>query len=298
MAFHKQIKNNAYHKRYQVKYRRRREGKTDYYARQRLVAQDKNKYNSPKYRLVVRSSNKDVVCQIVRAKIVGDEVVAAAYSHELKDFGFPIPTTNYAATYATGLLLARRLLTNLKLADKYVGQKEIKGEDYNVEALEDGPKPFNALLDVGLSRTTTGSRVFAALKGATDGGLEIPHKDKRFVGYDKEEKKLRPDLLRKYIFGGHVADYMKLMKGEDPEKYQKHFSRYIKAGVEAEKVEATWTKVHANIRANPAKREKPKKPTPAGPVKRYKRTKLSLAQRKDRVRQKVASRAKKAAEAQ
>jgi len=48
----------------QVKYRRRREGKTDYYARKRLVVQAKNKYASPKYRLVVRITNKDVVCQV------------------------------------------------------------------------------------------------------------------------------------------------------------------------------------------------------------------------------------------
>ena len=34
----------------QVKFRRRREGKTDYFARKRLVIQDKNKYNTPKYR--------------------------------------------------------------------------------------------------------------------------------------------------------------------------------------------------------------------------------------------------------
>jgi ribosomal protein L18 len=48
----------------QVKFRRRREGKTDYYARKRLVCQDKNKYNTPKYRLIVRSSNTDFCCQV------------------------------------------------------------------------------------------------------------------------------------------------------------------------------------------------------------------------------------------
>ena len=54
----KVLKTSAYHKRYQVKYRRRREGKTDYQARRRMVIQDKNKYNMPKYRLVVRITNK------------------------------------------------------------------------------------------------------------------------------------------------------------------------------------------------------------------------------------------------
>jgi large subunit ribosomal protein L5e len=41
------------------------EGKTDYRARQRLITQDKNKYNTPKYRLVVRFTNKDIVCQVI-----------------------------------------------------------------------------------------------------------------------------------------------------------------------------------------------------------------------------------------
>ena len=42
--------------------------------------------------------------------------------------------------------------------------KPIAGEDYNVEEVEDGPRPFRALLDTGLKRTSTGSKVFAALK--------------------------------------------------------------------------------------------------------------------------------------
>ena len=67
------------------------------------------------------------------------------------------------------------MLTKLGLADKYEGQVEISGEDFNVEAMDDGPKPFRAFLDVGLTRTTTGNRVFAAMKGAVDGGIDIPH---------------------------------------------------------------------------------------------------------------------------
>ena len=62
------VKSKAYFKRFQVKFRRRREGKTDYYARKRLVVQAKNKYNTPKYRMVVRIYNKDICCQIVYAR--------------------------------------------------------------------------------------------------------------------------------------------------------------------------------------------------------------------------------------
>jgi len=83
MPFVKIVKNKAYFKRFQVKFRRRREGKTDYFARKRLVVQDKNKYNTPKYRMIVRSSNTDICCQIAYARLEGDIVICAAYSHEL-----------------------------------------------------------------------------------------------------------------------------------------------------------------------------------------------------------------------
>merc|ERR1719238_1562312 len=111
MGFVKVVKNKAYFKRYQVKFRRRREDKTDYQARKRLVAQDKNKYNSKRYRLVVRFTNKDIIAQIVFSEIVGDKVMCAAYAHELPRFGLKVGLTNYAASYCVGLLLARRHLT-------------------------------------------------------------------------------------------------------------------------------------------------------------------------------------------
>lgn len=103
----------------QVKYKRRRQGKTDYRARLRLTTQDKNKYNTPKYRLTVRFSNRDITCQIQYATIAGDIVVSTAYSHELKQYGLRQGLTNYAAAYCTGLLLARRVLTKFNLADTY-----------------------------------------------------------------------------------------------------------------------------------------------------------------------------------
>jgi ribosomal protein L18 len=71
---------------------------------------------------------------------------------------------NYSAAYATGLLLARRVLTKYGLADTYKGCEEPDGEDYNVEAAEEGPRPFYCLLDAGLKRTSTGSKTFGALK--------------------------------------------------------------------------------------------------------------------------------------
>merc|ERR1711918_30335 len=193
MAFVKLVKNKAYFKRYQVKYRRRREGKTDYYARKRLVAQDKNKYNSPKYRFVVRFTKKDIICQVMSSKIEGDVCHTAAYAHELPRYGLPVGLTNYAAAYCTGLLCARRLLQKYKLDTKFPGTEEVDGEFeecyvHNEEDGEDGPAAFHALLGVGLKCTTLGSKLFAAMKGAFDGGLEIPHSEKKFFGYDGDSK--------------------------------------------------------------------------------------------------------------
>ena len=48
------------------------------------------------------------------------------------------------------------------------------------------------------------------LQGALDGGLDIPHSDKRFAGFKKDDKQLDADVHRKYIFGGHVVSYMRV----------------------------------------------------------------------------------------
>lgn len=91
-------------------------------------------------------------------------VVAAAYSHELPRYGLEVGLCNYAAAYATGLLCARRVLKKFGLDSIYKGAEEVTGEDYNVEEEADQPRPFSALLDTGLKRTSTGSKVFAAMK--------------------------------------------------------------------------------------------------------------------------------------
>ncbi|THU59597.1 hypothetical protein C4D60_Mb07t03770 [Musa balbisiana] len=237
-AFVKTQKTKAYSKRYQVKYKRRREGKTDYRARIRLINQDKNKYNTPKYRFVVRFTNKDIAAQIISASIAGDLVLASAYAHELPHYGLEVGLTNYAAAYCTGLLLARRVLKMLEMDEEYQG---------NVE-------------------------------GALDGGLDIPHSDKRFAGFKKDEKQLDAEVHRKYIFGGHVASYMKTLMEDEPEKYQAHFSEYIKRGIEPDDMEEMYKKVHAAIRADPTA-VKSTKPPPKE-HKRYNLKKLTYEERK------------------
>ena len=56
------------------------------------------------------------------------------------------------------------------------------------------------------------------------------------VGYDKESDDLNAETLRKYLFGGHVAEYMRSLQEENEEKFKTHFSRYIKAGVTPDSV--------------------------------------------------------------
>merc|ERR1712128_118562 len=53
--------------------------------------------------------------------------------------------------------------------------------------------------------------------GAADGGLNIPHSEKRFPGYDREGKDFDAETHKKYIFAGHVTEYMELLEEEDPE---------------------------------------------------------------------------------
>jgi len=296
-GFVKVVKNKAYFKRYQVKYRRRREGRTDYFARKRLVVQDKNKYNTPKYRMIVRFTNKDITCQIAYAKIEGDAIIAAAYAHELPKYGVKVGLTNYAAAYCTGLLLARRLLKKLKLDSIYPGNEEPDGDDFEVEDVDGEPGAFRCYLDIGLARTTTGARIFGCMKGAVDGGLDMPHNNKRFPGFDSESNEFSAEVHRDHIFGKHVADYMRLLQDEDEDIFKRQFSKYIKLGITADGMEEMYKKAHSAIRENPEHDVKPKE-KPDGKPKRWNRSKMSLQQRKDRVKQRKAAYLKKLEEAE
>merc|ERR1712164_227391 len=309
MGFVKVVKNKAYYKRFQVKYKRRREGKTDYYARKRLVTQDKNKFGTPKYRFVVRFTNKDIICQVVSSKIKGDVCHAAAYAHELPRYGLSVGLTNYSAAYCVGLLCARRLLTKYGLADKFEGTEEVTAEFedcfvLNNEDEEEGVSAFHANLDVGLKRTTLGSKIFSAMKGAFDGGLEIPHSEKKFYGYDPYEGEYSAEANRDRILGDHVATYMNALEEEEEEEYKKKFSKYIEAGIKGDDLEALYLEVHKKIRANPehVATEK-KKPADVESLKNdggiyytnsegkkcfINRSRRSLKQRKNRVAQKKA----------
>jgi large subunit ribosomal protein L5e len=281
--------------RFQTKYRRRREGKTDYYARKRLITQAKNKYNAPKYRLVVRFTNRDIVTQIVYSEITGDKVFASAYSHELKRYGITNGLTNWAAAYATGLLLARRTLKKLGLDEDFTGVEEADGEFTLTEAAETDEgsrRPFKAFLDVGLARTSTGARVFGAMKGASDGGIFVPHSENRFPGYDIEAEELDAETLRNYIFGGHVAEYMEGLADDDEERFRGQFHKYTENEVDAGELEDLYVEAHKAIREDPFKKDedegsKKTKEEWKAESKKYKKAKLTHEERKARVEAKI-----------
>jgi large subunit ribosomal protein L5e len=293
MPFTKLVKNSAYYSRYQTKYKRRRAGKTDYYARKRLITQAKNKYNAPKYRLVVRFTNRDIVMQIVTSEITGDKVFCSAYSHELKAYGIEHGLTNWAAAYCTGLLIARRVLKKLGMDEDFAGVEEADGEYKLTEAAEDAERrPFKAFLDVGLHRTSTGARIFGAMKGASDGGILVPHSENRFPGYDMETKELDAETLRKYIFGGHVAEYMETLADDDEERYKSQFQGYIDDEIEADGLEELYQEAHKAIREDPFKKvegEKKSKDEYKQESLKYRGRKLSKDEKRERVKARIAA---------
>lgn len=184
---------------YRVPLRRRREGKTDYQARKALVLPGKP-------RLVSRSSGRNIIVQIVVAKPHGDEVLASAHSRELKrDYAWKASTSNVPAAYLTGLLCG------------------LKAKSKGVEA---------AVLDIGLVAPAKGAKVFAALGGVVNAGVNIPH---------DEEK-----LIEERTKGEHIAAYAKSLSG-DSEVYSARFSKYLARKLAPEKLPEHFAKVKADI---------------------------------------------------
>jgi len=127
---------------------------------------------------------------------------------------------------------------------------------YYVEELDDNRKPFRCNLDVGIQVVSTGNRVLGAMKGASDGGLDIPHSEKRFPGYDREEKKYDAEVHKDRIMGEHVSSYMEFLQDEDEEVFKKQFASYIEEGIESTDLEDLMTEAMEKIREDPSPSEK------------------------------------------
>jgi large subunit ribosomal protein L5e len=76
---------------------------------------------------------------------------------------------------------------------------------------------------------------------------------------------------------------------DDTERYNRQFSQYIKAGINADAIEGMYTKAHEAIRANPVRAASKKAAVTEHASKKFKSNKLNKKQREDRVRQKIAS---------
>lgn len=129
--------------RYKVAFRRRREYRTDYYARKRLL-------RSGESRAVVRRSSKNVTVQFVDFDMNGDIVRAAATTEELRKLGWEHSCSSIPAAYLAGFLAGKR-------------------------AKKDGIE--YAVLDIGMQNPKYGGVLFAALKGMLDAGVEVPHSE-------------------------------------------------------------------------------------------------------------------------
>lgn len=174
----------------------------------------------------------------------------------------------------------------MKLDQIYSGTKA-NGQEFHVENEDGQPASFRCYLDIGLARATTGAKIFGVLKGAVDAGLDMPHSNKRFPGYNKESKEYNAEVHRQHIFGVHVAEYMKSLQEDNEELYKKQFSQYIKNGIDASNVEEMYERAHEKIRLSPDALLKEKKVYPEGSKpKMFRKVKLSREQREDKVKQK------------
>lgn len=176
-------------KRYNVIYKRKREGKTDYKQRLLLI-------KSRQPRLVVRKSQKHIIMQVIEYSQKGDLVKLTSHTAELKKFGWKGATNNITAAYLCGVLAAK------KAKDK---------------------KITKCIPDLGKYTSVKGSILYAALKGAQDGGLTVPCANTVY-----------PDESR--IKGNHIAQWAAQLKKASKEKYTSQFSKCIKKGLDPETI--------------------------------------------------------------
>lgn len=153
---------------YTVPFRRKREGRTNYKRRLELL-------KSGDARLVIRLSNTSVTIQCVQYKPEGDYVMCTFNSHKLDGYGWKYSKKSLPAAYLSGLAAGKLFLA-----------KDVS----------------KAILDLGLQTPKSGSRLYAALKGVVDAGVDIPHNPEVFPS----EQRLSGEHIAK--IGDKVASNM------------------------------------------------------------------------------------------
>jgi len=179
------------------------------------------------------------------------------------------------------------------MQDIYKGVDKVTGDYYSTdEHKHEDRRPFKAILDIGLVNTTTGNRVFGAMKGASDGGIFIPHNTNRFPGSSRDaegEYKYDAGKHRKRILGGHIDEYMKTLKTAGQKPFAKQFSQWEQTlkNAKIDSVEKLYLKIHDEIRKNPDRVKRAKKENPKRDHNKFRPKKLNAAQKKDRVQKKI-----------
>ncbi len=146
--------------------RRRREYKTDYLKRLKLL-----KSNSP--RIVFRRTNKYIVAQYVISKQAQDKIVFGVNSKFLMKYGWPKKSVgslkSIPASYLTGLLMGKKII-----------KENIKG---------------NIIVDFGMYRSMNKKRIYAFLKGIIDSGIKLKYKEENFPN----EERIKGEHLKNKI---------------------------------------------------------------------------------------------------
>ena len=180
-------------RRYKVAFRRRREGKTDYTLRRKLVL-------SGKPRVVVRKTNTQTSIQLVNSYPEGDKTACLVTSKTLVDFGWKASTGNIPSAYLTGYYFGKKALLT----------KAVTKDD-------------ELILDIGLTRKFYGGKLFATLKGAVDAGLNIIHgEDKIFPPAER----IRGEHIAEYekvLADSEVKDQRFSKMSIKPKELPKHF---------------------------------------------------------------------------
>ncbi len=183
-------------KRTKVEYRRKRTNYTDYKRRLALL-------KSGKHRLVVRRSMRYLRAQLIDYSPAGDKVLLTVSSRELAKMGWKYSCKSIPAAYLTGKLFAKRAKAS-GLTDE-------------------------AIVDIGSFVSKRGSRLYALVKGAIDGGLNVPVSDEVLPSEER-------------IKGEHITHIMK-----NASKESMQFSASKKSGADPAKIGDEFTKMITKI---------------------------------------------------
>jgi large subunit ribosomal protein L18 len=146
-------------------FNRRREGKTDYAKRIKLL-------RSGNPRIIFRRTNRYIIAQYIITKEAKDKIEIGITSKNLEKFGWPKEflgsLRSIPAAYLTGYLIGKQIV------------KE---------------KKETPIFDMGMTSPIHKTRPYAFLKGLIDSGLKLAHDSKIFPEEDRiKGKNMKKDF--------------------------------------------------------------------------------------------------------